>query len=281
MPERISEHTQVRLADGVSVIQRGPSMVQFGLDATRTGVVETPQAEALNKLFDAPFQPRPIHKLTRQLVEVVGADAARSLVADLVAYRILVPTASAPALLLGDSALAASLAGLLGRGGVVVHPAPAHEITPEFLGFTEKWGPLVVADQLHRAVPLARLTRHREGAVVPVATVDSRVVIGPLRLDRAGACPACLAAYLAARDAGWRKACENYPGGPARPDPTVIAAGAAAAAVVVRRLAGLPDPPGVSAPAPRPGQLIVVDPFSPHPVTASTLPPHPDCPVCY
>lgn len=280
MPEGITEHTKVRLADGVSVGQRGPSMVQFGLDATRTGVIETPHAQALSKLFDAPFQPRPIHTLSRQLGAVVGADA-RSLVSDLVAYRILVPTASAPALLLGDSALAASLAGLLGRSGVVVHTAPAHEISPEFLATTEKWGPLVVADQLHQAVPLARLTRHRKGAVVPVATVDSRVAVGPLRLDRAGACPACLAAYLAARDAGWQHACENIPGGPARPDPTVIAAGAAAAAVVVRRLAGLPDPPGVSAPPPHPGQLILVDPFSHEPTRGLTLAPHPDCPVCY
>ena len=36
-----------------------------------------------------------------------------------------------------------------------------------------------------------------------------------------------------------------------------------------------------NAPAPTPGQLTVVDPFAPTPLATASVPPHPDCPVCF
>ena len=64
-------------------------------------------------------------------------------------------------------------------------------------------------------------------------------------------------------------------------EPVVVAAAAAAVATVVGRLAGLPDPPGVSAPAPVAGDVVVVDPYSPAPVSLMRVTPHPDCPMCF
>lgn len=280
MPKAISGFTRLRLADGVSVVQRGPSMVQFGLDATRTGIVETGFAEELCALFDAPFQPRTHPQLIRDVGQFLDAEAARSLVADLLSYRILVPAEPRPVVVFGTSALAEAVREVLSRSGFVVRSPLRREPDPGILAIAEEWWPLVIVDH-PRAVVMARLTKQRTGPVIPVTTLDSRVCVGPIRLGPGDPCPACLPCYLVDRDAGWLDVAARFPSGPAQPDPVVLAAGATATAAMVRRAAGYPDPPGVSAPSPEPGQIVVVDPFGPQRVTTSRLLPHPRCPVCY
>ena len=281
MPQRVNEFTQVRLADGVVVTQRGPAMLQFGADATRTGVVETAEADRLSSLFDAPFTPRPIRYLIHQLRPIVGGDAARSLVADLMAYRILVPTDPATVSLIGATPLADALTNVLGRSGCLLRSTESAEVGPDIFDQLSGTGPLVVVDQPHLAEAIARYTRASEAPVVPVTTLDSHVVVGPVRLRPSDPCPACLDAYLRERDAGWERVRDNLYAQRCAPSAAVIAAGAAAAAVVVRRLAGVPDPPGVSAPPPASGECVIADPFGPHPTLAVVLERHPDCTVCY
>lgn len=281
MPQRINEFTQVRLADGVFVSQRGPAMLQFGADATRTGVVETARADRLSSLFDAPFTPRPIRYLIHQLRPIIGGDAARSLVADLMAYRILVPTDPAAVALIGATPLAEELAGVLGRSGCLLRRPETADVGPGFLEQLSAWGPLAVVDQPHLAEVVARYTRAGATPVVPVTSLDSRVVVGPVRLGPGDPCPACLDAYLRERDAGWERVREGQYAQRSTPNAAVVAAGAAAAAVVVRRLAGAPDPPGVSAPPPTPGGCVIADPFGPQPTQTVVLERHPDCNVCY
>lgn len=281
MAQHIDGFGRVRLADGVSVFQRGPTMVQFGVDATRTGVLEVAQpAAAVRALTDA-ARPIALHALTAALREALGADASRRIVADLVSYRLLVPAVAPHVVMLGTSPLAARLAALLHECRMAVHAPRKHQPDADFLAGCDERAPLVVVDQLARAGALARMVKHRPGPVVPVATVDSRVLIGPLREEPGNPCLRCINLHLAERDAGWERGVHASPHGPASPDPVVVAAGAAAAAVAIRRVAGAPDPPGVSAPRLQPGQLAVVDPFGPKLVTHHTWAPHPRCTVCY
>ena len=254
--------------------------MQFGLDATRTGIIETPRATELAALISAVSTPTPIHQLIRSVSIHVGASAAESLVADLVAFRILVPADPVPVVLLGHSALAKQLTKLLRTSDVEVR-APMRNTTDErFVARADDWLPVVSVDQLGVAGDVARMTKHRAGAVIPVSMVDSRVIVGPLHTGPGVACPLCSALHLADVDSGWEDALSQFPAGPHSPDPVVLAAGIAAAATYIRRVAGVPDPPGVTAPHPVPGELMVADPFAPTTVKRSIVRPHPRCGAC-
>ena len=87
--------------------------------------------------------------------------------------------------------------------------------------------------------------------------------------------------YLLERDPQWAAIAAAAPAGVRNPDPVVIQAGVAAAATMTRRICQLPDPPGVSAPDPRTGDTLLVDPFNRTPLKTLRLQPHPDCPLCF
>lgn len=281
MTSRISEFSLVQLAHGVSVFQRGPGLLQFGLDATRTGLIESEKAEELLLLIDACANPTPLHLLTSAVRHHVGADEARSIIADLVSFRILVPVTGPQVLMLGASPLAGAIAATLQRSGVAVRTPLSNDRASTFLALYDEDTVLAVVDLLPRSADIARLTRQRRGPVIPVAMVDSRVFVGPLRQPGTGACPHCAHLHLADRDVAFDDGLEFFPHGPVSPDPVVLAAGAAWASAFIRRVAGMPDPPGVSAKHPVAGQCDVVDPFGPNLVTSRFLFPHPRCGVCY
>lgn len=269
---RVNTWSLVQLAKGSTVFQRGPNLVQFGLDATRTGIIETACAADLVLLLRATHNPISTHHLISALAELIGYDAARSLTADLVSYRILVPAESRHIALIGASPLAKQLSDFLATCGFTVSAN---------LESTDSWVPLVAVDQLAHASAVARMARHRAGAAVPVTQIDSRVIIGPIRFASTDPCLACANAHFEDIDVLWRDTlAENTPGS-ADPDPVVAAAGVAAAATVIRRVSGIPDPPGVSAQPVSPGEMVVIDPFGPRPVTTREIAPHPRCRVCY
>ncbi|UIZ92641.1 hypothetical protein JZY91_02285 [Corynebacterium sp. CNCTC7651] len=281
MAPQISAHTRVRLANGAHVLQRSPTMLQFGLDATRTGIIETPSAQDLRPLIDGWVTPRQLRAIMRQLQDIMDREAAAALVADLLAYRVLVPDAPAQVYLSGTSPLSKQIARLLSQSGIFVRLAGRTDAEVRFLATAESWVPMVLVDHMARARALTDLTKRRTGAVLHVATVDSRVVIGPLRTSRADPCLVCLHLHCVDRDAGWELAVEQLPGGLMRPDPVVVAAGAALASGVIRHVVGVPDPPGVSAPRLKPGHVRIVDPFGPQLVRDQAVTPHPRCGVCY
>ena len=117
-----SSATPVRLAPGVSVFVRAPHTLQFGLDATRTGIIETPYATELAQLIDGTLAPISPNQLTKSLQSRIRAapGAAESLIADLLSYRILVPVVDRPVLVLGKTPLAAELKAQLAFSGVQV-----------------------------------------------------------------------------------------------------------------------------------------------------------------
>ena len=123
------------------------------------------------------------------------------------------------------------------------------------------------------------LASNRSGAIVPVTQVDARVFVGPVAAP-GGPCPVCARHYHLDRDPNWNIVVERAPLA-ADTEAVSLAAGAAAAVLVARKLAGVPDPPGVGTGPVGPGHLVTVDPYGQVPVRAETLPPHPDCPSCY
>lgn len=279
--QQVSDFTRVRLADGVSVFQRGPKMLQFGMDATRTGIIETPYAPQLQPVLDAVAKPRQLRQLAADLRAIIGAEAADSLLADLLSYRIIVPITPSQLLVVGTSPLSQALSQLLQRCGPAVHTPKKYGSELEFLRAVDPWSPLVMVDSLSRASAMAKLAKTRSGPTVPVMLVDSKVVIGPLRLTPRDPCPACLNLYCLDQDAGWDATLHQLPAGPLQPDPVVLTAGAAAAAAYIRRVAGIADPPGIDAAPPAPGQVLVIDPFGQQMSAEHILRPHPRCQVCY
>lgn len=283
LARKFSSATPVRLAPGVSVFVRAPHTLQFGLDATRTGIIETPYATELAQLIDGTLTPSSPNQLATSLQNRIQAapGSAESLIADLLSYRILLPVTDLPVLVLGKTPLATELKAQLASSGVQVRVPYTPETEPDFVVTADQSAPLVLVDQLAHATQLAQLVKYRSGPTVAVSLLDSRVLIGPLRTSANDPCQACVQQHLRDRDAGWDKAATQLPKGPRSPDPVMVRAGAAAAAIFMRRVVGVPDPPGVSAPHPVPGEFHIVDPFGPVPLTVHQLERHPDCPVCF
>lgn len=283
-PVQLTPTTLLRLAPGARVLVRGRGALQFGLDATRSGIVETPVAEQLAPALEQLYSSTPAGDVLAAL-GAAGAspEAARSLLDDLIAYRVVVAGGPAAALLLvGSGPLYDALSALLRNCGVTVRTALASEPYSRTLSSFDPSFPVAFVDELPRARDIARQSRHRSGVQLPVSAVDARVFIGPLGLGRSGPCLYCAHLYHRERDDQWEHVVGRAAAsGAAGLDPVTVAAGAAAAATVLRRVCGVPDPPGVSAPAPARGELIVVDPYAPVPQSRAVLGPHPGCPVCY
>ena len=251
-----NEHTRVKLAGSAHPFLRAANVIQFGADATRTGLVTTDHAEDVAAVLATLLRPRQVSWVVDQLSALLGDAAARSLVDDLVSYRILVPSTKPAVLLVGCGALTTSLATQLGESGLLVRTPARGEALSRFLLRTDRWLPVAAVNATAQLGELAALTRMRHGPVLPVTQADARVVVGPV-CARPGPCPLCARLYLLGRDANWDVVEQHVPFN-AHGEAATAAAGAAFAAVALRRLAGVPDPPGVSAPAPTPGQLTAV-----------------------
>lgn len=275
----INNNSRVKLAQGAHPFLRADNVMQFGTDATRTGLVTTEHAKDVAALLGVLMRPRRLGWVLDQLAELIGAEAARSLVDDLVSYRVLVPATKPEVLLVGHGRLAAAVTARLRECGVDVRTQARNEPLSKFLLRADTWVPVTTVNTTALLGELAALTRQRQGPVLPVTQVDARVVVGPV-CARPGPCPLCVRLYLLDRDPNWPVVEQRAPLS-VQGEPIAAAAGAAAAAVSLRRLAGAPDPPGVSAPKPDAGLLTVVDPFAPTQVSTATLPPHPDCAMCF
>lgn len=279
---QLTATTPIRLAPGVRVLVRGRGVLQFGLDATRCGVIDTSLAEHLQPVLERLSAPAPLGEVLDALAQAgMVPAAARNLIDELVAYRVIVAEHPLAVLLIGSSPLADALSTLLRASGITVRSPLASEPLSRALASADPSTPAAFVDQLPHARDIARLVRHRSGASLPVSTVDARVFIGPLGVGRAGPCLYCAHLYHAQRDAQWEHLVDALAAAPAQPDAVTTAAGAVAAATVLRRLAGVPDPPGVSAKAPARGEMLIADPFGPVPLVRSAHGPHPRCPVCY
>lgn len=280
---QLTNASRLQFVPGATAIVRGPHHLQFGLDATRSGIIEAADPERLAVVFRTLHSPTRLERFTALALRECGMDPEDTvnLVADLLSYRVLTTTAPAPALVLGRSPLATALRALLSPAGIQLRSPIPRETPEKFISQADPASAVIAVDQLTTARPLAHATSAHPGPVLAVSLIDARVHIGPLRLRRGDPCLYCTDLYHRDRDPHWSHVAAALHDASPTPDPLVVAAGATCAARLIRRLCGAPDPPGVSAPEPARGTRIIADPFGPTPVTQDVLPPHPDCPLCY
>lgn len=277
----IHDGTTLQLAPGIRAFVRAPNVVQFGSDATRTGMISTTAATEVASRINRLREARTYSTIVGLLAGPLGGpEAARSVVADLVSYRLLVPARRQCVLVLGNGALASQATRLLDEAGVHTRSAVRGESLTRFLLRQDSSHPVVAFDPSVLSPKLDPVLNQRKGPFVPVTQIDARVFVGPVCQPKKGPCPHCIRLYLLDRDPNWDLVTRSRPAS-AVPEALSAHAGAVAAALLAGRLAGVPDPPGVSAPPPGPGTTVVVDPYGPEQVRTTTLSPHSDCPVCF
>ncbi|MGP6175153.1 TOMM precursor leader peptide-binding protein [Corynebacterium sp. A21] len=270
------------LAPGAHVFLRGRDAVQFGVDATRAGVIETDQAPGLASALLGARRPMSRTDLETK-IKAVGFSmaAARSLVADLVSYRILVAPPGGSLIILGRSRLARSTASLAEESGMSVRAPLLGESEYSYLSHADVDVPVLVIDRLAHSRTMAPLLSRFARTWVPAAILDGRGVIGPLRIRGEGPCPMCLDLHRSDRDGRWYPTVSQLPGGPHTPDPLTLAATAARVVTVAQQLLGRHlEPPGSPRRQLLAGSYLEVDPRSPAD-QYSIITPHPRCPVCW
>jgi len=276
----MGEGISLRLADGAHVYLRGRDALQFGLDATRAGVIETSHAPLIMATLLGARRARPREALLTGLCAAgLSRAAAVSLLDDLLAYRILVPRREHGVILLGRGRLAQTLSELLHRSGIDVRTPLRGESEYAYLAAAEVTVPVVVVDRLAHSRAMAPMLTRFARTWVSVSVLDHRGVIGPLRIDDTGPCPLCADLHLTDRDPFWHRVVTQLPGGPVSPVPATLAMVAAQATAVIASLVDVPAPPGVATPSPAPGDLLTTDPWSG--VSREVLDVHPRCPVCF
>lgn len=281
MTETVTE-TMFLIARGVAIVVRDGDHLQFGLDATRAGIIATPHAETLAEIFNKLHQP-----VTRDWL--VGTIAARTatdrttagvLVDDLIAFRILAPQTRDSVYVLGHSPLARALCSHLNDVGFSVRRPMRHETDVEFIGRVPPPSATVLVDKLAAAQPLALRLRRVPNVILPVHAVDQHVVVGPVRTRGVGPCLVCTQLHYGQVDGMWNSITMRFPAGPLSTDPTVIAAGVAAVSAQLRRSVGPRLPPGITHTRPAPGEVVVADPFATPALSTRMVERHPKCPVC-
>lgn len=288
----VADTQLMKLAAGAHVYLRGRNAVQFGLDATRAGIVETTQAPMVVAGLLIARRPRTVAQLRTGLINAgLSADAARSLIDDLTAYRILVPMHSAAVFLLGRSHLAEATAALLRASGVVVRSPVRGESEFAFLAAAEVDAPVLVIDRLAHSKALAPMLTRFASTWLPGAIIDRRGVVGPLRIDGVGPCPLCVDLHRTDLDEYWHRVVTQVPGGPENPDPVVIAATAAVLSARALALVRSPGSPGTATALGMPlraleaGAQVSVDPYASGVNVAEEsvewLNTHRRCPVCF
>lgn len=270
------------LAPGAHVFLRGGDAVQFGVDATRAGVIETDHAPALASALLVARRAIGRDALESRIRDIgFSSAAARSLVADLVSYRILVAPPGGSLIILGRSRLARSIASLAGESGMSVRAPLRGESEYSYLSHADVDVPVLVVDRLAHSRTMAPLLSRFAHTWVPAAILDGRGVIGPLRIRGTGPCPMCLDLHRSDRDGRWYPTVSQLPGGPHTPDPLTLAATAARVITVVQQLLGRHlEPPGSPRRQLVSGSYLEVDPRSPA-EHSRIIVPHPRCPVCW
>lgn len=257
--------------------------MQFGVDATRAGVVETPAAESVAAVLSRLHRPTETTVLIGHL-EQVGLDAgsARSLLDDLLAYGVLheaIPCADSAVTLIGRSALAGSITQLLHKAGVTVRAPLYGESETAYLKLADPSRIVLVIDRLAQARSLSPVLAKRAATWIPAAVIDSRALVGPLRIDSHGPCLMCMNLHRADLDRHWSRMLAQQAARPTAPDPASVAATAAVVTAIALQLLGVPDPPGSQRAAHAAGDVVEVDAYG---VGARrTLAPHRHCPVCF
>lgn len=256
--------------------------MQFGLDASRAGILETPAAPQVAAALKTLTRPTDLDRALDGLVAAgLEEPSAICLVEELLVHGVLTPHQPAQVFLVGSTPLAFHLAGLLDSYGVKVRTPFADEDPALALrGIDPRW-PVIVVDQIGARPELAHRLVRMPNPVLPVAVLDKRGLIGPARVTGRGPCLMCLELTWVRRDEHFHTVASQLAdtGALTRQDPTTVAATAASTAAQLEALRG--HPLAVGPALVEPGDCVVVDPYSPESSHRFRLTAHAGCPVCF
>lgn len=267
------------LSPSAQVLLRGSGAIQFGLDASRAGIVEVPGAPAVARCLAALESPTRIDDIVTALA-AAGLDVtlARCLLDELLAFGIARPVCRPEVLVVGTSRLARELTRLLRSLDITVRIPVGEEGIAELLPGISPERPVVLVvlvDQFGWSTREAGLVAASGNPVLSVTALDSRGLVGPVRPGGrpSGPCPLCVELHWVRQDGAFIVVAGGA--SPFRQDPVTVAATAASAAGVVHSLLG------VRPAAFADGDCLLVDPYSPDRSQRFSLAAHPGCPVCF
>lgn len=262
--------THVVLSPSVQILIRPGPAIQFGVDATRAGVLEVDSTELASRIVPVLLGIRGgqgVEVVVDKLIAAgLGPAAATSLLEDLLAFRVLRETAPGEVLLFGRGTLLDATATLVESLGLVPRIALRDDRPSVFL--TRPARHVVVLNRLAHTRHLAPLLARRVPTYLTASLIDNRGLIGPGRRGHSGPCLMCVDLHRSDVDPHWHTLVTQQPNGPTNPDAITEAATAA-------RLAALLHTDDWQA-----GDVEEIDPYagSGHRGQVSG---HPRCPVCF
>lgn len=273
----------VQLSAAAQICIRPGPAIQFGIDASRAGVFDALTPGAVQGVALAILTAR--HAVPRQtvaagLIAAGLSDAgAQSLIEDLLNYRVLRALPAKPVVaMLGDDRLAGHISDMLRRSGITVREPVPGECDAAFLARVCVKRDIPVVAVNRPASEAAELGEHA-ATWFPVALLDGRGQLGPLRIDGAGPCPMCLELRRTEIDPMW---CTVDPWEcPPIPDPPVMAATTARVVACVLSFLGCgSEPPGTRRIRLLPGEMQEIDVYADE-IRRWYIEPHPTCPACW
>lgn len=248
-------------APGTGVYVRDERAIQFGLDATRMGVIEIPNPKVLAANLELLTMPA----TREEWCAATGLDplAAASLFEDLLAFGTIRPLGPQRSLgVIGTSSLARCFKELCTREGIKAYAPGAGEPHADFLRSLDTQLPVFIFDQLGHSIELARALRSAgTESWVQVSALDNRALIGPIHLNHEGPCPVCFDLIRADSDPCWPVVVKQSGETSTPPEAATTNIMAGYAALVAFRILGIPGPPGASNGRYLPGELYEIDPY--------------------
>lgn len=265
------------LSPFAQILRRGHGAIQFGLDASRAGIVELPGAPAIAACLAELEHPTRVEDALISLIDAgCEAEVARCLLDELLDFGVLRVARRPGAAVFGGSDLAGHLSGLLGSLGVDVRvPRPDEKLCALLADIPDQW-PVVLADQFSWGARDAASVAFAANPVLSVAALDGRGLVGPVRLGGQGPCPMCVELHWVRQDRAFMQVVADIR--PERQDPVTVAATSASAATVIQALLGVRS---LIHPVAQAGDCLVIDPYSPDRGQRFTLSVNPGCPVCF
>lgn len=204
------EQHRFYFAPGVRVVQRDENCLQFGVDSTRVGIIETTRPETLaTSLHELP------HVFNRKDFSIASHSAgltqpaAHSLFDDLLAYGIIRPALSRPVIVLGTGFLATMLRNALTDADFLVRSPLPGEPEETYLSMQNAQDnniPVLVVDRLAETTTMAPLLLAMARTWIPVSLIDATGVVGPIHINAMGPCPLCMELHRTDRDPTWHAA---------------------------------------------------------------------------
>ncbi len=275
-------HTVIRRAPGVTFIVREDTVVQFGLDATRAGLIHVPNAHAVAEALAATKITCTRAQLRDSLVQAgVSPAAAHRVVEEMLSYGLWRETTSERAIaVIGNSWMAQTLASSLRALGYTVHSKLAiDQEAIKYISSLPRDLPVLLVDALSQAHPLSEALYSHIATWLPITTLDNRVLIGPLHRNGTGPCLMCMNLHRVDSDPLWIHTLEKISSPGPYPDERVLLAAQAYTAVVVDFLISAQPLPGATPVRWLPGEIHEIDIFGLN--QHRIMDHHEHCPVCF